>query len=137
MSHKKPCGMLQNGVSHRCPGALVNFTLPGLRFHTLQTRVFFSLAPSDPCTLPSSPVPRPFLARSSPGLARPSPGPHFKQSSRQNGQKRNLLRRVSHHLGECEPPLKGVARCGYHNDCMIATSPDMGPLIRFFFKWQL
>ena len=46
----------------------------------------------------SSPGLRPFLARPSPGLARPSPGPclalahpRFKQSSRQNGQKRNLL----------------------------------------------
>ena len=85
---------------------LVNFTLPGLRFHTLQTRVFFSLALSDPCTLSSSPVPRPFLARSSPGprpaLARPSPGPlpalahpRFKQSCGQNGQKRNLLPKIA------------------------------------------
>ena len=78
----------------RLLGDLVNFTLPGLCFHELQTRVFFSLALSDPCTLPSSPVPRPFLARSSPALARPSPGPRlalahprFKQSSRQTGKR--------------------------------------------------
>ena len=83
---------------------IANFTLPGLRFHALQTRAFSSFALSRPCTssLPglarSSPGPRPVLAHSSPGLARPSPSPrlalahpHFKQSSRQNRQKRNLL----------------------------------------------
>ena len=87
--------------------SLVNCTLPCLRFHTLQTRAFSPLARSQPCT-PTSPGPArssPGLARSSPGprlaspgLTRPSPGPclalthpRFKQSSRQNGQKRNLL----------------------------------------------
>ena len=60
-------------------------SFPPLPSHT------FALAPSSPALAPSSPVPRPFLARSSTGprpvLARPRP----KQSSRQNGQKRNLL----------------------------------------------
>ena len=60
---------------------------------------------SPPCNPPFLARPRPFLARPSPGLARSSPGPRpaspvprptphhhrFKQSSRQNGQKRNLL----------------------------------------------
>ena len=61
---------------------LVNFTLPGLRSHTLQTLVFSSLALShlwiflsSPGLARSSPIPRPVLARSSPGLARSSPGP--------------------------------------------------------------
>ena len=67
-----------------------------------------ALARSTPCPRPASPVPRPVLARSSPGprpvLARPrlaSPGPlpapcpnlahpRFKQSSRQNGQKKKF-----------------------------------------------
>ena len=88
---------------------LENFTLPGLRFHTLQTRAFSSLARSHPCTPTSSPGPAPSspgLARSSPVprpvLARSWPGPRpalarlrFKQSSRQNGQKRNLLLRAN------------------------------------------
>ena len=71
---------------------------------SLQIRAFSSLVLSHPCTYHSSPGPRPFLARSSPVprpvLARSSPGPRpalahprFKQSSRQNGQKRNLLPR--------------------------------------------
>ena len=62
-------------------GRIVNFTLPGLRFHTLQTRAVSSLALSHPCSPPVLARPRPFLARSSPGprpaspcLARPSPG---------------------------------------------------------------
>ena len=44
--------------------ASANFTLPGLRSHTLQTRAFSSLTLSEPYTPPSSPVPRPVLARS-------------------------------------------------------------------------
>ena len=76
---------------------VVNFTLPGLRVHTLQTRAFSSfashtlalprsspgLARSSPGLARSSPVPCPFLARSSPvprpasPVPRPaSPGPH-------------------------------------------------------------
>ena len=71
---------------------VVNFTLPGLRSHTLQTRAFSSLAFSHLCTPPSSPglarslpgprpaspVPRPVLARphpASPGPRPASPGP--------------------------------------------------------------
>ena len=52
---------------------LVNFTLSGLRFHTLQTRAFSSLALrlSHPCTPQSSPV----LARSSPVPRPASPVP--------------------------------------------------------------
>ena len=82
-----------NGVSSFAPR---NLALP---------RSSPDLARSSPVPRPASPVPRPFLARSSPGLARSSPGlrpflarpspdpahHRFKQSSRQNGQKRNLL----------------------------------------------
>ena len=114
----------------RCPFAdgdshlvVENFTLPGLRSHTLRTRVFSSLALLHACTPSSSPGPRPFLTRPRPflawprpALARPSPGPclalpaprpalawpcpplahpGLKQSCRQNGQKRNLLLSLS------------------------------------------
>ena len=54
---------------------IVNFTLPGLRSHTLRTRVFSLPRPFTPCTPSSSPGLARSLARSSPGLARPSPGP--------------------------------------------------------------
>ena len=54
---------------------VVNFTLPGLRFHTLQTRAFSSLAFSHPCAPPFLARPRPFLARPRPFLARSSPVP--------------------------------------------------------------
>ena len=50
----------------------------------------------------SSPVPRP----APPSHARPSPGPHFKQSSRQNGQKRNLLIEGGGPLPEHTMPAK-------------------------------
>ena len=58
------CPHLANPYAH-----LVNLTLAGLRFHTLQTRTFSSsLALSHTCTRPflarSSPSPRPALARS-------------------------------------------------------------------------
>ena len=80
---------------------LVNFTLPGLRFHNFQTRAFSSFSEvhlSHPCTPPflarsspglarSSPGPRPFLARPRPVLARSSPTIVFQESSRQNGQR--------------------------------------------------
>ena len=57
-------------------GPLGNATLPGLRFRTLQTRAFSSLALSHPVLGRASPVPRPVLARPCPALARP----RFKQS---------------------------------------------------------
>ena len=83
---------------------VVNFTLPAYAF-TPSKHERFPPSPLAPLHSPvaglASPVPRPFLARprpllarSSPGLARSSPGPahhRFKQSSCQNGQKRNLL----------------------------------------------
>ena len=78
--HQDPCGF---GSQNRRPQSpfkvlslrplLVNFTSPGLRFHALQTRVFFSLALSDSCTAVLA-RPRPFLARSSPVPRPASPG---------------------------------------------------------------
>ena len=85
---------------------IVNFTLPGLRFHETPNTSVFLPHPVTPLHAPlHAPFlawPRPFLAQSSPGLARSSARssagprralahPRFNQSSRQNGQKRNLL----------------------------------------------
>ena len=58
---------------------LVNFTLPGLRFHVPPNTSVFLPRPVTPLHAPFLAWPRPFLARSSPGprpaLARSSPGP--------------------------------------------------------------
>ena len=62
---------------------------PPLSSHTLpRPRPF--LARSSPGLARSSPGPRPALARSSPGPRPALAHPRFEQSSRQNGEKRNL-----------------------------------------------
>ena len=53
----------------------MNFVLPGLRFHALQTRGFPPLALSYTCTPPVLARPRPVLARSSTSPRPASPGP--------------------------------------------------------------
>ena len=128
---------------------LVNFTLPGLRVHTLLTRAFSSfasrtlalprsspglarprpvLARSSPGPRPflarSSPGPRPVLARSSPGLARPSPDPahhHFKQSSRQNRQKRNLLEEATRTTETTKTTRWNVGVLSHHLKCEMKS----------------
>ena len=107
-----PCPCLQSHRNHYQNNSLRIFPS---RFHF--ARFTLSYPPNTSVFLPRPPPPlhapllarpRPFLARSSPGLACSSPGPRpvlarprpaspgprppsFKQSSRQNGQKRSLL----------------------------------------------
>ena len=73
-------GLLSKRLISR--SGVVNFTLPGLRIHTLQTQAFSSFAsrtsapprssPGLARSSPASPAPRPLLARPRPA----SPGPH-------------------------------------------------------------
>ena len=100
-----------------------------------------------------SPGPRP----ASPGLARPSPSPllalahpRFKQSSRQNGQKRNLLpfgcvfsfclltievffrgsaNREEHSMDQCRSRLKLSENFERHWSILISGGISYGPII--------